>query len=174
MVVVPVWRRVAPSIVQDELARQRGDFADAHFTMAAELEDSFNYVEPPQWAPPIRRALGAALLKAGRPAEAERVYMEDSLRFPENGWSLHGLASSLRAQGKTDAAGAADDRVVRTWRGADVVLRGRGFERKAYVDLIESIWILNRKSAPSHPRRISVAKSRPQPELPPSSPVFPI
>ncbi|HUQ98565.1 MAG TPA: hypothetical protein VM166_03860, partial [Gemmatimonadaceae bacterium] len=107
-----------------EIAYQRGDFADAvaHFTMAAELEDSFNYVEPPQWAVPIRRSLGAALLKAGRPADAERIYMEDLLRFPENGWSLHGLAASLRAQGKTAAADVADERLVRTWRGADVVL----------------------------------------------------
>ena len=112
-----------------EIAYQRGDFADAvaHFTMAAELEDGFNYTEPPQWATPIRRALGAALLKAGRPADAERVYMEDLLRFPENGWSLHGLAVSLRAQGKTDAADAADARVIRTWRGADVVLAGSRF-----------------------------------------------
>ncbi|MEX2171501.1 MAG: hypothetical protein WD851_19435, partial [Pirellulales bacterium] len=112
-----------------EIAYQRGDFADAvaHFTMAAELEDSFNYTEPPQWATPIRWSLGDALLKAGRAADAERVYMEDLLRFPENGWSLHGLAASLRAQGKVGAADAADARLIRAWRGADVVLAGSRF-----------------------------------------------
>ncbi|MEO6331586.1 MAG: hypothetical protein ABIP09_03390 [Gemmatimonadaceae bacterium] len=53
--------------------------------------------------------------------------MEDLLRFPENGWALPGLAASLRAQGKTDAADAADARLARTWRGADVVLEGSRF-----------------------------------------------
>lgn len=112
-----------------EIAYQRGDFADAvaHFTVAAELEDSFNYVEPPQWATPIRRSLGAALLKAGSPADAERAYMEDLKRFPENGWSLHGLAASLRAQGKAAEADAADARLAATWRGADVVLPASRF-----------------------------------------------
>ncbi|MGI8619767.1 MAG: hypothetical protein ACR2L6_11885 [Gemmatimonadaceae bacterium] len=120
---------IAMHALAAEIAYRRGNFpgAVAHLTVAAELEDSFNYVEPPQWATPIRRSLGAALLKAGRPADAERVYMEDLLRFPENGWSLHGLAASLRAQGKTDAADAADARLVRTWRGADVVLAGSRF-----------------------------------------------
>jgi tetratricopeptide (TPR) repeat protein len=112
-----------------EIAYQRGDFADAvaHFTTAAELEDSFNYTEPPQWATPIRRSLGAALLKAGRPAHAERAYIEDLTRFPENGWSLHGLAASLRAQGKTAEADAVDARLAATWRRADVALPGSRF-----------------------------------------------
>jgi len=120
---------IAMHALEAEIAYQRGDFASAvaHFTVAAELEDSFNYVEPPQWAVPIRRSLGAALLKAGRAADAERVYMEDLQRFPENGWALHGLAASLRAQGKVDAAAAADVRLVRTWRGADVLLAGSRF-----------------------------------------------
>lgn len=120
---------IAMHALEAEIAYRRGDFPDAvaHFTVAAELEDSFNYAEPPQWATPIRRSLGAALLKAGRPADAERLYMEDLLRFPENGWSLHGLAASLRAQGKTEAADAVDARLVKTWRGADVVLAGSRF-----------------------------------------------
>jgi tetratricopeptide (TPR) repeat protein len=120
---------IAMHALTAEIAYQRGDFAGAvaHFTAAAELEDSFNYVEPPQWAVPIRRSLGAALLKVGRPADAERVYMEDLKRFPENGWSLFGLAASLRAQGKTGEANVAGARLARTWLGADVVLAGSRF-----------------------------------------------
>ncbi len=40
-----------------------------------------------------RRAMrsGAALLAAGRPAEAAAVYREDLKHYPENGWALHGL-----------------------------------------------------------------------------------
>ena len=43
--------------------------------------------------------LGALLLEAGRPADAERVYRKDLERFRENGWSLFGLMKSLEAQG---------------------------------------------------------------------------
>ncbi len=84
-------------------------------------------LEPPQWAVPIRWALGAALLKAGRPADAERVYLEDLRRFPENGWSLHGLGASLRAQGKAEEAIAVDARLAAGWSGADVRLAGSRF-----------------------------------------------
>ena len=112
-----------------EIAYRRGRFpeAAAHFQEAAGLEDSFNYTEPPQWAVPIRWSLGDALLKAGRAADAERAYLEDLRRFPENGWSLSGLAASLRAQSKTQAAADVDARLVRASSGADVRLSGSRF-----------------------------------------------
>jgi tetratricopeptide (TPR) repeat protein len=71
---------------------------------------------------PIRQSLGAALLKAGRNAEAEAVYREDLKRFPENGWSLFGLAAALRAQGKSGDAEAVDQRFAKAWSAADVKL----------------------------------------------------
>ena len=80
----------------------------AHFREAAKIEDAGLYFEPPKWYYPIRHSLGAALLKAGQHAEAEKVYREDLKRFPENGWSLFGLAQALRAQGKNAEAAAAD------------------------------------------------------------------
>ena len=40
-------------------------------------EDELRYDEPPDWFVPVRHALGATLLKAGQPAEAEAVYRED-------------------------------------------------------------------------------------------------
>ena len=39
-------------------------------------------------------------MQNGRYAEAEQVYREDLARLPDNGWSLYGLAESLRAQKK--------------------------------------------------------------------------
>ena len=39
-------------------------------------------------------------MQNGRFAEAEQVYREDLKRLPDNGWSLFGLAESLRAQKK--------------------------------------------------------------------------
>ena len=80
------------------------------------------YMEPPFWYYPIRHSLGAVLLKAGRAAEAEALYREDLERFPENGWSLYGLARSLRAQDKADEAAAVEQRLKKTWAKADVTL----------------------------------------------------
>ena len=67
-------------------------------------EDALPYNEPPDWDYPVRQSLGDVLLEAGRPREAEVVYWEDLRRRPENGWSLFGLAQSLRAQGRAETA----------------------------------------------------------------------
>ena len=66
-------------------------------------------------------------MKAGRAADAERAYLEDLRRFPENGWSLYGLAASLRAQGKVAEAAEVDARLAAGWSGADVRLTGSRF-----------------------------------------------
>jgi cytochrome c-type biogenesis protein CcmH/NrfG len=60
------------------------------------------------------------LLAAGRPGDAEAAFRQDLERFPENGWSLHGLAAALRAQGRTADAAQAEARFRTAWRGADV------------------------------------------------------
>ena len=83
------------------------------------------YEEPPLWYYPIRQSLGRALLEAGRADEAERAYREDLARFPENGWSLFGLAKSLEAQGK-DAQGTWEAFRV-AWSSADVELLASRF-----------------------------------------------
>jgi tetratricopeptide (TPR) repeat protein len=75
----------------------------AQFRQAVMAEDALNYNEPSDWAWPTRESLGAALLRAGRNADAEGVFREDLKRNPHNPRSLYGLASALRAQGK-DAA----------------------------------------------------------------------
>lgn len=75
----------------------------AELREAIKIEDALKYDEPPGWLIPVRHSLGATLLQNGRFAEAERVYREDLKRLPANGWSLYGLAESLRAQKKDPA-----------------------------------------------------------------------
>jgi tetratricopeptide (TPR) repeat protein len=99
----------------------------AHWRQALAIEDKGLYFEPPKWYYPIRQSLGAALLKAGRNAEAEAVYREDLRRFPENGWSLYGLAAALKAQGKTAEAAAVEKRFANAWADADVTLTASRF-----------------------------------------------
>lgn len=82
----------------------RFDEADEQFTVAIAMEDRLPYMEPPYWSRPVRHYYGDALLQNGRPDAAERVYREDLKRFPDNAWSLHGLAASLDAQGDDEEA----------------------------------------------------------------------
>ena len=91
------------------------------------MQDRHWFTEPPPWYFPVRQALGAVLLTGGRAAEAEAVYREDLVRNPENGWSLHGLAQSLRAQGRGAEAGAVDERFRKAWARADVALTASRF-----------------------------------------------
>ncbi len=79
------------------------DAGIAELRAAIKLEDALNYDEPPAWLIPVRHSLGAALLNAGRHAEAEQVYRDDLARLPENGWSIFGLARSLEMQKKKPA-----------------------------------------------------------------------
>jgi tetratricopeptide (TPR) repeat protein len=73
----------------------------------------------------VRQELGAVLLAAGKPAEAQRAFEQDLEFFPENGWSLHGLASALRAQGRTAEADEVQARFERIWEGGPITLAGR-------------------------------------------------
>ena len=91
------------------------------------LEDALAYVEPPDWHYPMRQSLGAVLLEAGRPVEAEAVYWDDLRRNRENGWSLFGLIKALEAQGKKDEVAAIQKRFDKAWSAADVKLTASRF-----------------------------------------------
>jgi hypothetical protein len=95
--------------------------------MAMKLEDALNYTEPPDWYYPIRHSLGVVLLRAGKAADAEQIYREDLVRFPENGWALYGLGQSLRAQGKAAEADKVAARLTLAWAKADITLKASRF-----------------------------------------------
>jgi tetratricopeptide (TPR) repeat protein len=115
---------IAPEILAGDIALARGqhDKAIGHFERAVRLEDGLVYTEPSEWHYPPRHALGAALLAAGRPAEAETVYWEDLRRNPDNGWALFGVVESLKAQKKTEQATIVEARLKQRWARADVQL----------------------------------------------------
>ena len=116
--------QIAERFVAAELARAAKDYeaAIAALNTAVTIEDTLLYDEPPAWHWPARQALGAMLLAAGKPAEAEKAYRDELQRNPENGWSLHGLAQALKAQGRTADAQDASDRLARAWANADIDL----------------------------------------------------
>ncbi|HEX5817145.1 MAG TPA: hypothetical protein VF010_17575 [Methylomirabilota bacterium] len=121
--------QLAANVLAGEMAARAGDFASAERLLRAAVaeQDTHWFSEPPPWYFPVRQSLGAVLLQAGRGADAERVYREDLQRNPGNGWSLHGLAQSLRAQGKTAEAAQAEERFRSAWASADVQLTASRF-----------------------------------------------
>ena len=120
---------IARGSLAGELARSRGDLAAAltAFRAAIAKEDALRYDEPPNWLLPVRHQLGAALLAAGKPIEAEQVYREDLRKNPHNGWSLYGLSQSLEAQGRTAQAKVSQQSFDDAWKRADVQLTASAF-----------------------------------------------
>jgi tetratricopeptide (TPR) repeat protein len=96
------------------------DAAEEKLRKAVAAQDVLRYDEPPPWYLPMRQPLGAVLLEAKRPADAEKAYREDLAKYPENGWSLAGLEHSLRAQNKVDEADAVHKRFEKAWPDADI------------------------------------------------------
>jgi tetratricopeptide (TPR) repeat protein len=121
--------QIASYVLAGELAAHRGRTEDAvaQLRKGVELEDGLTYEEPSGWHAPVRHNLGAVLLAAGMPADAEAVYREDLRRHPENGWSLFGLSQALEAQNKKKDATGVQKQFKRAWKKADVTLRASRF-----------------------------------------------
>jgi tetratricopeptide (TPR) repeat protein len=115
---------IAEYLLAAEIDASAGRFSDALLKLdqAVRLEDSLLYNEPPDWYLPVRHILGAVLLEAGRPGEAEVVYWEDLRRNPGNGYSLFGLQQALLMQGDQATASEIERRFNVAWTGADVSL----------------------------------------------------
>jgi hypothetical protein len=115
---------IAPEVLGGEVEATKKNYDEAisHLERAVRLEDSLVYTEPSEWHYPPRHALGAVLLEAGRPREAETIYWEDLRRNRENGWALFGLVKALEAQGKTEQAALMKERFEKAWSRADVKL----------------------------------------------------
>jgi len=120
---------IAQEVLAGEIAaaKKNYDAAIAHLERAVRLEDALVYTEPSEFHYPPRQALGAILLEAKRPAEAETVYWEDLRHNKDNGWSLFGLMQALKAQGKNDEAALVDARFKKAWEKADVTLSASRF-----------------------------------------------
>jgi hypothetical protein len=120
---------LAGEIVRGELAYSEGDVLEglAHLERAVRLEDGLRYNEPPDWYFPVRHYLGAMLLDAGYPKEAEVVYAADLRKNPGNGYSLFGLSRALEKQGRRREALTFTERFNRAWADATHTLTSSRF-----------------------------------------------
>lgn len=115
---------IANRVLGGELAAKQGRYSIAIQLLkeAVAIEDQLNYNEPADWFFPVRQNLGAVLLEAGHPEQAEKVYRNDLKKYPQNGWSLYGLYQSLIAQDKTEEAANVKQQFKKAWRYADTEL----------------------------------------------------
>jgi tetratricopeptide (TPR) repeat protein len=116
---------VAIPMVEGEILIAEGkiDSGIEQLRAAIQKEDALKYDEPPGWMIPVRHSLGAVLMKQQRFAEAEQVYRDDLVRLPENGWSLLGLAESLRQQKKNaDEVAQTQTKFKKVWAKADLTI----------------------------------------------------
>ncbi len=121
--------RMAAKVAEGEIHAQFGDSdrAVAVLREAIALEDDILYQEPEAWHHPVRQVLGGVLLDAGRFADAETTFREELRKYPDNGWSLWGLATALEAQGKTGEARTVWERYRSAFRDADIQLTSSRF-----------------------------------------------
>ena len=120
---------VAIPIIQARIAvaERRFDEAVASLRQAVAAEDRLAYNEPKDWFFPARHMLGAQLMQAGKPHQAEIVYRDDLQRNPANGWALYGLSAALKAEGKTAEAAEAARQFESAWTHADIRLTASAF-----------------------------------------------
>jgi tetratricopeptide (TPR) repeat protein len=93
---------------------------------AVASQDRFPYDEPPAWFYPIRESLGAAILMAGKPVDAERVFRDDLERNPRNARSLFGLHEALTKQSKDSDAAWVQHEFEEAWKNAETALTIEG------------------------------------------------
>ena len=121
--------KIAERLLAGEIASRRKQYDEAItlMTEAVKLEDGLSYTEPPFWPIPVRHYLGALLLTAGKPADAEKVYRIDLAKNPQNGWAYFGLLQSLRAQRKNSMVKTVEAQFKEAWAHAEVVLTASRF-----------------------------------------------
>jgi tetratricopeptide (TPR) repeat protein len=116
--------QIPAGMLDAQIAEARGDrkAAIASLEKAVAVQDTLAYNEPPAWYYPVRETLGAALLRDGQAATAEKVFRADLVQNPRNGRSLFGLWQSLKAQNKTADAEWARREFEAAWKDADTQL----------------------------------------------------
>src|SRR5262245_32363873 len=111
---------IAEHVLAGEIAYRKGatDEAIRELGQGVAREDELRYMEPPEWVTPVRHTLGAILLESGKTDEAEQVYRADLKYWPNNAWSLFGVAQCLKAKNEPGAADA-QAAIERAWARAE-------------------------------------------------------
>jgi tetratricopeptide (TPR) repeat protein len=91
---------------------------------AVQLEDNLNYNEPPDWFFSVRHHLGAVQIEAGKYDDALVTFKDDLLKFPKNGWALHGMKLAYSSLNDSSNEKRIDEQLETAWATADVNFTG--------------------------------------------------
>ncbi len=117
---------IAVHVLEAEILARQNNFNKSIRLLqtAVQLEDNLNYNEPPDWFFSVRHHLGAVQTEAGRYADALATFESDLLKFPENGWALHGMKLAYSRNNDVDNEKRIDEQLATVWATADVDLTG--------------------------------------------------
>lgn len=116
---------IAVLVLDARIAQASGDIDKAIelYEKGVHAQDGLSYDEPPGWYYPVRESLGSTLIRAGKHAEAEKVFREGLEKMPRDGRLLFGLHESLKRQGKDQAAKLIWAEFEAAWKNADTKLK---------------------------------------------------
>ena len=120
---------VAENILDATLNFSRKKYTEAYTAInkAIAAEDKLIYSEPKIWLLPARQYAGAFLMQQKRWKEAEKVYRDDLIWNPGNGWSLLGLHQALERQGKSKELKKLQKQYRYSFSEADVLPPGSAY-----------------------------------------------
>jgi tetratricopeptide (TPR) repeat protein len=120
---------ISSLVTEAEILTTQGNYEEAIrlLNTAIEMEDNLLYQEPPDWFLPVRQVLGSVLLKENKPEAAEAAFKKDLTIYPENGWSLFGLAKALDAQNKKKEAAQVRKQFKKAFRESDFTITSATF-----------------------------------------------
>ena len=139
---------VAQKVLEARITEKDGRSAEAIvlYREAVALEDRLSYAEPADWFYPTRHFLGAALLDADRPAEAEAVFRKALGLAPDNAAAAQIVAHLFATAEEPTARGRETDA---SWAGIGdpALLLQEGSSRLVAGDAAGAYPLLRRASA---------------------------
>jgi tetratricopeptide (TPR) repeat protein len=113
--------KVAEKILEGVIAEEMKNYKEsiAALRLAVSHEDSMVYDEPRDWVHPARQYLGAVLIKDRQFKQAEKIFREDLVINPQNGWSYTGLWQALSGQKRQKEAAEAKQLMQKAFARAD-------------------------------------------------------
>ena len=103
-------------------AENKIDEAKAIFATAAKEEKALGYREPPNYIRPVGEAEGAAMLAAGKWADAKKAFEASLVSRPHSGFALYGIGMALEESGDREAAVKTYADFLGAWKEADSAL----------------------------------------------------
>ena len=117
--------KIGKHLLAGKILEKQGNIKKAinEYQQGIQIEDNLYYDEPHSWYYPMRQPLGHVLLKTGNVVDAEKYFSEDLDRHRKNGWSLHGLLQTARAQGDKEKIQNLEQRFKQAWQHSDLELK---------------------------------------------------